>query len=443
MANHRQDSATTTPVNAKPGVLLLLVMVVLFSICAVSAAWAQTFTVLHSFTGGADGYYPSAGIVRDQAGDLYGATFWGGNYTSSCNYEGTQTGCGVVYKLTKHGSGWIFNPLASFDGANGYNPAQLITVAPDGTLYGTTFYGGPGGPNCHYFGPGCGTVFRLQPPPTICRSVFCSWTISNPHQFVGSPSDGQFPAFGSLNMDSTGNLYGTTESGGLYGDGMAYELSPTGNGWTMSVLYNFYGAGGSDATGGVVFDNAGNLYGMTAQGGADNAGVVYQLTHTESGWTEHVLHSFNSETDGDFPTGNLVMDAAGNLYGATHLYGPNDGGTVWELSPGDGGWTFSVLYSFTAGEGPLGGLIMDSAGNLYGAAWSAGAHGYGSVFKLSPGNGGWSYTSLHEFTGGSDGGDPFSSLSMDSAGNLFGVTSFGGSSQNCPSGCGVVFEITP
>jgi uncharacterized repeat protein (TIGR03803 family) len=174
-------------------------------------------------------------------------------------------------------------------------------------------------------------------------------------------------------------------------------------------------------------------------------GAVYQLTHTGSGWTEHVLHSFNAETDGAFPSGNPVIDSSGNVYGETESYGPNSGGTVWELSPGNGGWTFSVLYSFPdgPGTGPYGGLLLDRAGNLYGTAINDGAHEYGSVFKLSPSANGWIYTDLHDFTGGSDGGLPYSSVSMDSDGNLFGVTEVGGSSQNCASGCGVVWEITP
>jgi uncharacterized repeat protein (TIGR03803 family) len=402
------------------------------------AAQAETFQVIHNFTGGTDGYYPDAGIVRDQAGNLYGTTVYGGNYTSSCTYEGTQTGCGVVYKMTQHGSGWIFNALSSFDGANGYSPEQLITIAPNGALYGTTFEGGGSG-NCHYFGPGCGTVFRLQPPATFCHAVSCPWTVSDLHQFQGQP-DGSFPALGSLTIDSAGNLYGTTETGGVYNYGMVYELSPSPTGWTMSVLLNFYGYNGQNPEGGVIFDNAGNLYGVTTDGGADSDGAVYELTLGASGWTETVLHSFNYETDGVRPTGNLVMDAAGNLYG-TSTGDTIVEGNVWELSPANGNWNLSVLHSFSGDySGPLGGLLMDSAGNLYGASF---VNGYGNVFKLSPGNGGWNYTSLHDFTGGSDGGYPYSNLAMDSEGNLFGVADIGGSSQNCSGGCGVVFEITP
>lgn len=417
---------------------------VIFFQLGVSTAQAQTFQVLHTFTGGADGYAPTS-VVLDGAGNLYGDTGYGGNYESSCNYVGSPTGCGVVFKMSHHGSSWIFAPLASFNGANGYEPEQGITIAPNGTLYSTTFYGGPGGPECHYFGPGCGTVFELRPPASLCKSFSCPWTVTDIHQFVGGPSDGQFPELGSLTLDAARNLYGTTETGGTYGDGMVYEMSPTGNGWTMSQLFNFGDVytDGANPEGGVVFDKFGNLYGVTVAGGG-GLGVVYQLSPSASGWTLHRLHSFNYETDGANPFGTPVIDSAGNLYGTTAYYGPNNGGTVWEVSPTEGGgWSFSVLYAFAAGDGPDGGLLMDSAGNLYGATAGGGGNGYGAAFKLSPGNGGWTYTSLHDFTGGSDGGAPLSNLVMDSGGNLYGVTADGGQVEsNCVRGCGVVFEIT-
>jgi len=443
MPKQEQQTASVLDINFRSEIIAL-VLAFIVTTMTIPAAQAQTYQVLHSFTGGAAGYSPSAGVVFDRAGNLYGTAAYGGNYTSSCNYGGTQTGCGVIYKMSHHGSVWTFDVLSSFDGANGYNPEQLITIAPDGILYGTTQWGGSG--DCHDSAPGCGTIFRLQPPATFCPSVTCSWTVTNLHKFLGRPSDGAFPEIGSMAMDSAGNIYGTTWSGGLYQQGTVYELSPTPNGWTMSVLYNFSGPDGSYPEGGVALDNAGNLYGMTMEGGENDYGAAYQLTHTASGWTEHVLHSFNSQTDGASPTGNPVIDSSGNVYGTTESYGSNGGGTVWQLSPGNGGWTFSVLYSFTGGSlsGPFGGLLLDNAGNLYGTTINDGAHEYGSVFKLSPSNGGWNYTDLYDFTGGSDGGLPYSSMSMDSAGNLFGVTVIGGSSQNCGSdGCGVVWEITP
>jgi len=418
---------------------LLFLTILATALTIVPTAQAQRFQVIHNFAGGAAGYYPIAGIVRDHAGNLYGTAAYGGDYTPSCNSDGSQTGCGVVYKMSQHGSGWVFNLLSSFDGATGYDPQQLITIATDGSLYGTTKYGGYA--ECSDFQPGCGTVFRLQPPATFCHSVSCPWTLTDLHQFLGEPSDGSSPTLGSLTMDSAGNLYGTTEIGGAYDRGIVYELSPTHHGWTMSVLFNFYGPGGENPQGGVVLDNAGNLYGVTSAGGQDNVGVVYQLTPIGSGWGETVIHSFkdNDRMDGAIPTGNAIFDAAGNLYGTTTGDG-NGGGTVWELSFANDNWNFFVLHSFSGSyAGPVGGLLMDGAGNLYGASR---INGWGNVFKLSPGDGAWSYTSLHDFTGGSDGGWPDSNLAIDSAGNLFGEAGAGGS-QNCKTGCGVVWEITP
>ncbi len=407
------------------------------------SAQAQTFTVLHAFTGGTGGYYPGAGITSDSSGNLYGAAAFGGVYNSNCDSEGTRTGCGVVYRMSHRGSGWTFNILYSFDGTDGYNPGQLITVASDGSLYSTAYWGGTG--NCNGFAPGCGTVFRLQPPPTFCRAVLCPWTGTELHDFLGGTNDGALPVFGSLTFDAAGNLYGTTQNGGAYGYGIVYELSRNGNGWSMSVLHDFGGPNDViNPWGGVIFDNAGNMYGTASQGGS-GLGVVFELTPSGSGWNETILHNFNYETDGAEPSGNLVMDASGNLYGTTRGYGPNGGGTIWEISPANGGWDFSVLHAFVGGNpgGPLGGLLRDSAGNLYGAAVNDGAHEWGSVFKLSPSNGGWNYTDLYDFTGGSDGGLPYSNVAMDAGGNIYGVTEVGGALQDCPSGCGVVFEIAP
>ena len=444
MADQQQIAPSTVDINVRRRIVALVSLAILAATpTVVPTAQAQTFQVIHSFTGGVGGYYPGYAVVRDRAGNLYGTTAYGGNYTSSCNYVGTQTGCGVVFKMSHHGSGWIFNIVSSFDGANGYNPSQPVTVAPDGSLYGTTFWGGSG--DCHGFGPGCGTIFRLQPPAAFCRSVSCPWTVSDLHQFLGASGDGAFPEIGSLTLDSAGNIYGTTANGGLYNAGTVYELTRNGNGWDLSILYNFSGNNdGGNPFAGVVFDSAGNMYGTTCCGGSHGyGGVVYKLTHTQSGWTQTVIHSFYYPTDGAVPSGNLLLDASGNLYGITDAYGANGGGTVWELSPGDTGWNFTVLYSFSGapGYGPVGGLLMDGAGNLYGATEDT-DHPWGEVFKLSPSNGGWSFASLYTFTGGADGGVPSSQLMMDSAGNLFGTAAVGGSSESCPTGCGVVFEIT-
>lgn len=441
MASAKQQRFSLTSSGRVSAVMAAVFVLAIF---LASPVQAQTFTVLHTFTAGADGANPSGGgLTSDSAGNLYGATGFGGQYTSSCDWGGGQTGCGTVFKMSHKNSGWLFSVLYSFNGiTDGYSPDQIVSFGPDGALYGSTYWG----PGTGCKGNGCGTVFRLRPPATFCRTVSCPWTETVLHQFQGAPNDGSQPAFGHIVFDQSGSLYSTTAWGGPHGiAGNVYELTPTTrNDWTETILHNFTDGYDGDAPwSGVIFDNAGNLYGTTTFGGTYGSGVIFQLVQTQSGWTENVLHSFQNATDGSGASGALVRDAAGNLYGTTSQYGPNGAGTVWELSPGSGGWTFTVLYAFSGtNDGPNGGLLMDHSGNLYGATLMEGTYGWGNVFKLSPGSGGWSYTSLWDFTGGSDGAWPNSALTLDSHGNLFGSTYIGGSGQGY-HGYGVVYEIAP
>jgi len=246
-------------------------------------------------------------------------------------------------------------------------------------------------------------------------------------------SDGQDPS-GNLTSDGAGNLYGTTYYGGL-GYGTVYELSPNGvGGWSESVLYAF--TGGADGAhpnyANVIFDGAGNLYGTTYYGGTviGNAGygVIFELSPVGTGWRETVLYSFTGGADGSYPEQNLIMDAAGNLYGTTAA---DPTGTVFELSPSNHGWTEQVIYE----NGGLGfaGLTLDGLGNIFGATDS-------TVFELSPnGSGGWNSTVIHTFTGPpKDGLSPEGSLVFDQAGNLYGATQIGGAKK-----FGTVFKLTP
>ena len=185
-------------------------------------------------------------------------------------------------------------------------------------------------------------------------------------------------------------------------------------------------------------DKAGSPYGATYSGGRDSHGTVFQLTPAMSGWTENILYAFQGGSDGGILIAGPILDQSGNLYGATAGYGSGGGGTVFELTPATGGWTLNTLYSFAGTGGPTGTLVMDGAGNLYGTTYSDGAYGYGNVFELTPHNGSWFYTDLHDFTGGSDGGNPNSNVVFDTSGNLYGTASTGGS-----QGVGVVWEITP
>jgi uncharacterized repeat protein (TIGR03803 family) len=400
-------------------------MAIAFALAVVllPAAQAQTYTVLHNFTGGQDGGTPFAGLTMDKAGNLYGTTYYGGSATD-----------GVVFKLTRKGGSFIFNTLHSFGNGEGNGPYAKVTIGPDGSLYGTTQLGVPG-PGCE--GLGCGTVFHLRLPPTACKSALCGWSSSLVYQFPAGGNSGAFPVSAPV-FDQNGNIFGATPGDGSYGN--VYELKPSNGGWTQSVLYSF--TGGSDGnypTGDVIWDQAGNLYGVTYMGGTYGEGVVYQMVPSGSGWTENVLHSFNGASDGANPDGGLIFDKSGNLYGTTT---GDDGvgvGTVFMLSPAGGTWTSTVLYSFSKWEEPRASLAMDAAGNLYGTADRGGKDRGGTIFKLTPGNGGWTYSLLKEFDDPCDEGCfPRGGVIIDASGNLYGTTSGGGA-----HGQGVVYEITP
>jgi uncharacterized repeat protein (TIGR03803 family) len=414
-------------------VALIMATTFVLALACGQLARAQTLTVLHSFTGGADGQALLAGVTINRSGDLLGTTVSGGNMEGICG-----AGCGTVFRLSYKGSVWTFTPLYAFHGiTDGWQPNAGVTIGPDGNLYGTTDLGG-GGDQCFW---GCGTVFKLQPPVNICKSASCPWTQTTLYRFSGG-SDGGLPKYGDLVFDRAGNIYGTTSRFGSGGQGTVYKLALSGGSWTESVLYSFTGgADGGTPTGPVIFDEVGNLYGTASTGGSNGGGTVFQLTPNGSGWTQSTLHTFDPSTDGANPRGGLIFDQSGNLDGTTSLAGPGNGGTVFQLSGSGGNWTFTLPYSFqrgTRGIGPASGLAIDATGNLYGTAAYEGAYGYGLVFELSPhSDGSWTFTDLHDFTGGVDGRYPLGSITFDSVGNLYSTTFEGGA-----YGGGVVFEIT-
>jgi len=399
---------------------------------------AQTYTVIHNFTG-PDGATPMVGLTMDKAGNLYGTTEYGG--TGGEGYCGSS-GCGTVFKLAHKSSGWVFNPLYSFQGgSDGAYPEARVVIGADGSFYGTTTKGGEPG-DC-YGWPGCGTVFNLKPSPARPKTALSPWTETVLYRFQGTP-DGSYPA-GEMAFDYTGSLYGATSGGGAYGhdySGTIFELAPSNGGWTESVLYSFQQA----EPNGVTFDQAGNLDGTTVIGGDNDDGTVFQLARSGPGWTLNTLHDFSGD-DGYSLFAGVTFDSAGNLYGATLNSQPNGDALVFEMTPSNGGWAYNVLYRFVQsyGGGPAAQLVMDAAGNLYGTTRGAAFtnNPFGSVFKLTPSNGGWFYTDLHDFAGGSDGSTPYSSLVLDAQGNIYGTASAGGTSSNCKGGCGVVWQITP
>ncbi len=262
----------------------------------------------------------------------------------------------------------------------------------------------------------------------------------------GNGTDGIGPQAGLIS-DAAGNLYGTTYDGGVYSGGTVFELTPReGGGWTEKVLRSFHrdGTNGANPKASLTFDAAGNLYGTTYAGGIHNLGTVFELTPNADGsWTEFVLHCFGNGADGQNPTGSLIWDAAGNLYGTTVNGGIHSAGTLFELTPRVGrGWSEKLLHSFglgTHGQHPYAGVIFDAAGNLYGTTYDGGIHNLGTVFQLTPkADGGWSEFVLHNFGTGSDGENPTASLIWDAAGNLYSTTVNGGI-----HGLGTLFELTP
>jgi uncharacterized repeat protein (TIGR03803 family) len=414
-------------------------------------ASAQTYTVLRYFVG-TDGSSPQPALIRDSAGNLYGVTLYGGD--PSC-----YNGCGTIFKIDSTGA---MSTLYSFRGSSdGYQPYESLLLDSVGNLYGTSTYGGHGAP-CGNSGGACGTTYKLSP----------SGTLTVMHTFSDTP-DGATPPPGHLVTDSHGNQYGTTAYGGSKGYGTVYQINAAGR---EKILYNFgtFSTDGNTPLAGLVVDVANHaLYGTTEFGGncpyggilGFGCGTVYKLD--SSGETQ--LYVFTGAQDGASPNQSLVRDAAGNLYGTAEEggdlncsiagplrpasaalrpsrppmeQGPPGCGVVFKVDPNTHQET--VLYRFTGGADgsfPASGVILDPAGNIYGAASEGGdancnpPYGCGTIFKIDT-NGNFSI--LHAFTG-PDGASPeWGSLLLDSVGNLYGTTSAGGANNN-----GVVFKITP
>jgi len=347
--------------------------------------------------------------------------------------------------------------------ADGSGPGGGLTFDTKGNLFGTTASAGTGEAID-------GTVFELT------RKASGSFTFRTIHTFSQPTGDGANPG-SAVVFDAEGNLYGTTPNGGD-GCGIVYELSPTKSGkWNENILHKFgiNGKDGCNPSGRLIFDQAGDLFGGTFNGGGglDNlfchngCGTTYKLHLANGKWTETVLHRFIGKgTDGWNPSGSLAFDKAGNLWGATFLGGagdsstcgdPNGGvgfcGTVFELTPNaNGTWTESTLYSFvdaSTGWNSFSGLILDQAGDLIGTTENGGSALHGTVFKITPtGKGKVEESLIHQFAGETDGAFPQTGLTPDAAGNLYGVTLVGGGTaftckENSGGGCGIVYKLVP
>ncbi|MGD0190878.1 MAG: choice-of-anchor tandem repeat GloVer-containing protein [Rhizomicrobium sp.] len=407
----------------------IVVAAVLVPLSGIQPAQARE-NAIHRFDGSPDGAMPSSGLIADANGNFFGATLEGGTATN-CG----SSGCGTVYEIKKGGGESV---LYSFQDENdGASPSGSLLLDNTGNLYGAAR--GGTGTNCD--GYGCGTIFRLAP----------SGTLGVLYTFQGG-SDGYFPT-GRLIADSGGNLYGTTGAGGDYngecaenesGCGTVFEVEPNG---TKITLYDFQGGSDGDGpTGGLAAGTSGNLYGTTYAGGvcstdAGGCGTVFKIT---PGGTESVIYAFQGGTDGEFPAGGVIIDAADNLYGTTAYGGSQSTGTVFKVAPNG---TEMVLYSFKGGKdgaNPEAGLVMDSNGNIYGTTYAggnskcskAGFTGCGTVFELTA-NG--KEKVLYRFPGKnreSRGANPAAPLLLGSNGSLYGTAPAGGTDNN-----GVAFSV--
>jgi len=391
-------------VTNKVHVMTFLVVFVLAAL-----AQAQTFTTLYNFTSGPDGYWLTAGVIRDPAGNLYGTT-----------QEGGSSGWGTVFKLNTARTKTV---LHSFTGnPDGGMPHDAPMVRDNaGNLYGTTFYGGSNS-SCDR-GLGCGTVFKLDTAGN--ETVLYSFT---------GGSDGCWPQQG-LVRDKAGDLYGTTSSCGDYNnDGTVFKLDSAGN---FTLLHSFTGgqADGASPNGGhLMMDKCGNLYGLAFYGGAYGRGVLYKLS---KGGKFSVLHSFAGTIgkDGCWPYGSVVQDKAGSFYGTTGGCGSQDAGTIWKVSKNG---KETILHNFAGGPSdgcsPLGGVAQDSRGNLYGATAGCGVYGNGTLYKLSACG---KLTVLHSFGRGT-GDSPYGEVLRTCKGTLYGTTWLGGE-----YGYGTVWSYVP
>jgi uncharacterized repeat protein (TIGR03803 family) len=405
--------------NASLPNIAVLMLVLLMTANPVGAQTSQ-FKVLHNFTRGSDGAYPSA-LAVDNSGNLFGTTTQGGDI-SACS----TSGCGNVFELSQLNGHWGERVLMDFITQEGLpQPVGPMVVDAKGNVYGTTVQGGD--PSCN-----CGEVFQLTKGGGV-------WTFNVLHTFLGGPTDGQNPVSG-LVQDSAGNIYGATGQGGMYGPGSIFELSPAaGGGWTFSIIHSFGLAGdGGDPYGPISIDASGNLYGTTTGGGFFGYGMAFKFALSNGTWTESTLYNFTLDF-GMFPQQDgVVLGPDGNLYGATIFGGEFSLGTIYQLSPATGLWNRTVLHTFSGNDGayPYGGLTVDTTGALYGTASFGGLHGYGTLYKLVKGvRGQWNEATLHNFAG-TDGAQPASGVVLDRSGNLYGVATNGGTNS-----VGTAFEL--
>jgi uncharacterized repeat protein (TIGR03803 family) len=343
-----------------------------------------------------NGANPKAGLIADAAGNLYGTTSDGG-----------AGGLGTVFQVAA--GTHALSTLVTFNNLNGAGPSAGLIADSAGNLYGTT--GGDGVKNY-------GTVFEIA-AGTHALSTLATFNNTN----------GANPVAGLI-ADTAGNLYGTTDKGGANGWGTVFEVAAGTHALSTLATFNF--SNGGFPVAGLIADAAGNLYGTTLFGGANNGfGTVFQVaagTHALSN-----IVTFNG-LNGAEPSAGLIADATGNLYGTTRNGGASSDGTVFELAASTHVLTTLATFNGTNGVGPEAGLIADAAGNLYGTTGGDGMNNYGTVFEVAAGT--HALSTLATFNN-SNGDDPAASLVADASGNLYGTTHLGGANAS-----GTVFELS-
>jgi uncharacterized repeat protein (TIGR03803 family) len=368
---------------------------------AASSTVARTESVIYSFTGGNDGGDPAADLVFGPSGKLYGTTVIGG-----------KSACGTVFALTAS-SEWHESAVYSFTCySDGKNPYGGVVFDSHGTAYGTTVSGGSG-PSCG--STGCGVAFELRGS---------SETVL--HDFTGG-DDGFGPGNG-LAVDEYGNLFGSTPDGGADSQGVVYELSKSAGKWRERVIHTFTGGedGGVGSLGRLIVDNTDTIYGVAETGGAHGFGTVFRLVPTAKGrWKFSTLYAFQGTPDCASPYGGLLEDSVGNLRGTTYSGGRNAMGCVFELRA-KRRYAERILYSFKGGSDgsyPTSTLVPYGRSGFVGTtSMGGGSCDCGTVFTLEPGR----ERILHAFTGGADGAYPYYGLTRSTTGNIYGATSFYG-----------------
>ena len=394
------------------GAVAVLALAFFASLLASLPAFAQTETVLYNFCaqGGCPGL-PDGGVIADSEGNLYGVTYAGGIG-------------GTVFKLTPAGE---LSLLDSFDDSHrGVAPEGQLAFDQQGNVYGTAREGGA---NRYLVTAGDGTLFKLSPDGTE----------TDLYNFGANSTDGITPT-GGVVIDAVGNLYGVTYRGGAYGVGIVFRVSPEG---VETILHTFVNnkTDGSYPSAGLIMDSHSNVYGTTESGGLYGGGTVFEVTAQGS---YRILHNFAAYPgDASAPEATLALDSQGNLYGTTGYGGKYGGGAVFKMTPGsNGSWSEIILGSFSRfarqpNNGcwdPTSDVVFDAQGNLYGTTMFGGLWVNGCAYEI---NSAGELTILHVFGKDHDGAQPFGNV-LFYQGNLYGTTYVGGAYAN-----GTVFKITP